>query len=231
MHSLHQFNGTICGDDRYTPEAFDACAPHLKVVSKWGTGIDSINKDGAKKHGVMIGNTENAFSEPVADSVIYYMLHFARNILPMDQMMKAGEWKKLKGRALNDCSLGVIGCGNVGKAVIRRAAAAGMKIYGYDVIDVDPEFLKEYNVEMTTKEVLLGSSDFVSVNCQLTDSSYHLMDEAAFKLMKPTAYFINTARGPIHVSLNDPGDASGSPPQSLLLCCTGRRGAGEGSQE
>ena len=85
-----KFDGTICGDDRYTPEVFAACKPRLKVVSKWGTGIDSIDQVAAKDHGVMVGNTPGAFTRPVSDSVLSYMLQFCRQQVWMDQHMKVG---------------------------------------------------------------------------------------------------------------------------------------------
>ena len=75
-----QFDGTICGDDRYTQRVIDACLPKLKVISKWGTGIDSIDIEYANQKGVMVGNTPNAFTQPVADSVLGYILSFMRNI-------------------------------------------------------------------------------------------------------------------------------------------------------
>ena len=125
-----QFDGAICGDDRFTERVIKACLPRLKVISKWGTGIDSIDKGAAERLGVMVGNTPNAFTLPVADSVMGYMLAFARRLPWMDAAMKSGTWEKIPGRSLSECTLGVIGVGNVGKAVIRRARAFGMEILG-----------------------------------------------------------------------------------------------------
>ena len=119
----------MCGDDRFTARVLDA-APKLKVISKWGTGIDSIDQLACRERGIVVCNTPNAFSEPVADSVLGYMLAFSRNLFRMDRAMKAGEWKKIPGRALRECTLGVIGVGNVGQAVVRRAAAFGMTSLG-----------------------------------------------------------------------------------------------------
>jgi D-3-phosphoglycerate dehydrogenase len=192
-----QFDGTICGDDCYTAAAIDACLPRLKVISKWGTGIDSIDKAYANQKGVMVGNTPNAFTLPVADSVMGYMLAFARHQPWMDQAMKSGEWKKIPGRSLSESTLGVIGVGNIGKAVIRRARGFGMKILATDIIEIRPDFVREMGVEMTTLEDLLRRSDFVSVNCDLNPTSEHLISAETLAMMKPTAVLINTARGPI----------------------------------
>ena len=89
-----QFDGAICGDDRYTRRVIEACLPRLKVISKWGTGIDSIDKQACIELGVQLKNTPNAFTLPVSDSVIGYMLTFARRLPWMDKAMKAGVWQK-----------------------------------------------------------------------------------------------------------------------------------------
>lgn len=192
-----RFDGTLCGDDRYTERVIRACLPRLKVISKWGTGIDSIDHRAALALGVQVRNTPNAFTLPVSDSVIGYILSFARQLPWMDQAMKAGIWKKIPGRSLSECTLGVIGVGNVGKAVLRRARAFGMKLLGNDIIPIAPDFLLEYGVQMTTLQNLLAHSDFVSVNCDLNPTSYHIINSETLSWMKKDAFLINTARGPL----------------------------------
>ena len=192
-----QFDGTICGDDRYSPQVLDKCAPRLKVISKWGTGIDSIDKVYAESLGIQVCNTPNAFTLPVADSVIGYMLTFARRYPWMDRAMKRGEWEKILGRSLSECTLGVVGVGNIGKAVLRRARCFGMKLLGNDIIPIAPDFLVENGVEITDLKTLLQKSDFVSINCTLNPISQHLINKNTLEFMKPDAVLINTARGPI----------------------------------
>jgi D-3-phosphoglycerate dehydrogenase len=192
-----QFDGTICGDDRYTRRVIEACLPRLKVISKWGTGIDSIDQAAASELGVMVGNTPNAFTVPVSESVLGYMLAFARQIPWLDDEMKAGRWEKINGKTLSECTLGVIGVGNVGKAVLRRARAFGMRLLGNDIVEIQPDFLLEFGVEMTVLEDLMARSDFISVNCTLNPTSHHLVNAARLALCKPGAILINTARGPV----------------------------------
>jgi D-3-phosphoglycerate dehydrogenase len=192
-----QFDGAICGDDRYTARVIEACVPRLKVISKWGTGIDSIDAEACFRYEIKIGRTLNAFTLPVADTVFGYMLAFARRQPWMDREMKSGKWEKIPGRALSECTLGVIGVGNIGKAVTRRAKAFGMKVYGTDIIEIDHVFVAEMGIEMTSLENLLKNSDFVSINCDLNPTSHHLMDSDTFALMKSNAVIINTARGSI----------------------------------
>jgi D-3-phosphoglycerate dehydrogenase len=169
----------------------------LKVISKWGTGIDSIDAAACNRLGIKLYRTPNAFTLPVADTVMGYLLAFARRQPWIDKAMKAGKWEKLTGRALSECTLGVIGVGAIGKAVIRRARSFGMKILGNDIVEVDHVFLGETGVEMTTLDALLSTSDFVSVNCDLNPTSFHLINARTLRLMQPTAVLINTARGPV----------------------------------
>jgi D-3-phosphoglycerate dehydrogenase len=192
-----QFDGVICGDDRYTPRVIQACLPRLKVISKWGTGIDSIDKAFANEHGVIVGNTPGAFTEPVADSVLAYILAFARRAPWMDRAMKSGRWAKLPGHALNERTLGVIGVGNIGKAVLRRAHAFGMALLGNDIVEIDPAFVAEVGVEMTGLDDLLRRAEFVSLNCDLNPTSAHIINADTLALMQPHAVLVNTARGPL----------------------------------
>jgi D-3-phosphoglycerate dehydrogenase len=192
-----QFDGTICGDDHYTPQVLEACSPRLKVISKWGTGVDSINRQAAEKLGIQVRNTPNAFTLPVADTVLGYMLTFARRFPWMDRAVKSGVWEKIPGRSLSECTLGVVGVGRIGKAVIRRARAFGMQILGNDIIPIDGVFLSKNGVEMTTLDDLLARADFISLNCDLNSSSHHLINSNSLKHIKPSAILINTSRGPV----------------------------------
>lgn len=193
---IGDIDGVICGDDHITERVLKA-APKLKVISKWGTGIDSIDKAACERFGVALRNTPNAFTEPVADSALGYVLCFARNLPWLDETMKQGVWYKASGRALRECTLGVIGVGNVGKAVVRRARAFGMTVLGNDPVEMPEDFLQEAGIKMVTREQLLREADFVSINCDLNPTSFHLIGDMEFDMMKPDAVLINTARGPI----------------------------------
>lgn len=192
-----KFDGTICGDDRYTRRVLEKCTPRLKVVSKWGTGIDSIDQVACQDLGIQVKNTLNAFTLPVADTVMGYILAFARRQPWMDREMKAGKWQKLPGRSLSECTLGVIGVGNIGKAIICRARGFGMTILGNDIQAIAPDFILENKVEMTSFKDLLQRADFVSMNTDLNPTSRHLMSKEAFACMKPSAVMINSSRGPV----------------------------------
>jgi D-3-phosphoglycerate dehydrogenase len=197
LRIVGDIHGVVAGDDQFTAKVLEKAAPSLRVLSKWGTGIDSFDLEACKKLGIAVCNTPNAFSEPVADSVMGYILNFARRLNDMDRLMKSGEWEKAPGRALNESVLGVIGVGNVGKAVIRRARAFGMRVLGNDIVRIDKTFLRDSPIEMASKDSLLAQSDYVCLSCDLNPSSFHLMTSERFRQMKSTAYLINLARGPI----------------------------------
>ncbi len=196
LRLVPDLDGVICGDDRFTERVL-AAAPRLKVISKWGTGIDSIDLDACRRHGVTVCNTPNAFTAPVADSAMGYILAFARRQPWMNAMMHAGRWEKIPGRALNECVLGILGVGNIGKALARRAQPFGMTLLGHDIVDMPADFLRETGLHMVPRDELFTRADFLSIHCSLNPSSRHLVDEAAFALMRPECVVINTARGPI----------------------------------
>lgn len=192
-----QFDAAVCGDDRYSAEVLEACAPRLKVICKWGTGIDSIDQQAAARLGIKVYNTPNAFTLPVADSVLGYILAFARRQPWMDVSMKKGIWDKIPGRSLSECTIGVVGVGNIGKAVLRRARGFGMRMLGNDIIPIASDFLLENNVIMLSLHELLAQSDFISINCDLNPTSHHLINAETLEWVKPGAVLINAARGPI----------------------------------
>ena len=192
-------DGVICGDDRFTEKVLKAASPRLRVISKWGTGIDSIDTKAAKGLGIQVLNTPGAFTDPVADSVLGYILAFARSQPWMTQQMRDGEWEKIPGRALSECSLGVVGVGKIGKAVLKRARGFGMDLLGNDIVEIDSGFVAEVGVQMMGFDDLLKQADFISINCDLNPTSRGLIDREAFMLMQPHAVLINTARGSIVV--------------------------------
>ena len=192
-----KIDGTICGDDRYRRDVIKAFCPRLKVISKWGTGIDSIDQDAAREYGVAVRNTPGAFTDPVSDTVLSYILAFARRSPWLDREMKAGNWEKIPGRALNESRIGVIGVGKIGKAVLRKAHVFGAELFGNDIVEIDPHYVREVGVTMTSLEDLLKRCDYVSINCDLNPTSQHLINKATLNHVQPHAVLINTARGPI----------------------------------
>jgi len=162
------FDGAITGDDAFTDAVFAACAPRLKVVAKWGTGIDSIDLGAAAAHGVAIKNTPEAFTNPVADSSVAYVLAFARGIVANDASIKSGRWFKQPGVCLAESTVGIIGLGAVGRAVAHRCVAFGASVLAVDPVAPPPSFLEARpDVKLVPLPQVLSSSRFVVLCCDL----------------------------------------------------------------
>ncbi len=200
LEVVADIDGIICGDDRITERVLEA-APQLKVISKWGTGIDSIDSKAAAARGIAVCRTRNAFSEPVADSTLGYMLTFARRMTALDQEIRQGRWEKPQLMALGECVLGVVGVGDCGKAVVRRAVSFGMRVLGNDIVELPADFVSAAGLEVVSLEKVLAAADFVSLHTDLNETSYHLIGNAQLEQMKTGAYLINTSRGPV---VNEP---------------------------
>lgn len=189
-------DGVISGNDSFTEKVLGS-APRLKVIAKWGTGVDSIDRNAAARLGIAVKNNPEAFTEPVADTVLAYVFCLARQVLWIDRDVRSGLWKKKICPVIRECTLGVIGVGHIGKAVVRRAHALGMRTIGNDIIEIPNDFLRETKLEMMTKDQLLKQCDFLSLNCDLNPTSFHLMGRREFGLLKPSANVINTSRGKV----------------------------------
>lgn len=193
---VRDVDGVICGDDQFTVRVLRA-APRLKVISKWGTGVDSIDAEAAARLGVRVCNTPDAFTDCVADTALGYVLCFARRLVWMDADVRRGLWTKPEAVSLRECALGVVGVGNIGRAVVRRARAFGMRVLGNDPVRPPASLIEETGLVMASLRELLAEADFVSLHCDLNPTSFHLIGRDELALMRPTAYLINTSRGPV----------------------------------
>lgn len=193
---IKDIDGIICGDDRITKRVLES-ALRLKVISKWGTGIDSIDLEAAAFYKIPVKNTPNAFTDAVADTMFTFMLCFTRKTPWLNENIRHGGWQKQPAFSLKERSLGIIGVGNIGKAITKRANSFGMRILGNDVKKISPDFIKKTGIEIVSLNQLLKESDFISLNCDLNPTSYRLLNKEKFALIKPTSFIINTARGPI----------------------------------
>lgn len=187
-------DGMICGDDRITRRVLDA-APRLRVISKWGTGIDSIDVEEARRRGIAVCNSPGAFREPVADTVMGYVLMFARRLDAMSADMRQGGWRRLPARALGECTLGIVGLGATGRAVAKRAQAFGMRLLAHTVDALPPAHLAGSGAALVPLDRLLRESDFVTLHADLRADNHRMIGAAQLALMKRDAVLVNTARG------------------------------------
>jgi D-3-phosphoglycerate dehydrogenase len=171
----------------------DAC-PNLKVIVRGGVGLDTIDADYAKSRGIMVMNTPLASSASVAELAIGYMFALARSIFQATSSMKSEKWEKklFEGVELGGKTLGLVGIGNIGKEVARRANALGMTVLAYD-----PYVASAEGVKVVTLAKLLEGSDYISLHLPKTKESAGMLDADAFAKMKPGVRIINCARGGI----------------------------------
>ncbi|HYE83470.1 MAG TPA: phosphoglycerate dehydrogenase [Clostridia bacterium] len=169
-------------------------APGLKVIAKHGIGVDNIDINSAKEQGVIVLNAPGTNREAVADLVFGLMLSLARKIPKSDSQVRAGEWPKVFGQAVWGKTLGVIGLGVIGKSVVQRAKGFNMKVLAFDKY-WSKEYADANGVIYSDIDGILKESDFVSLHVPLMEETRNLIGADQLKLMKPTAYLINAARG------------------------------------
>ncbi len=179
---------TLSGPDR-----------RVKLLARFGVGYDSIDIEACTDHGVLVTISPEGVRRPVAAAVMAYVLALSHRMVLKDRLVREGRWLE-KGRHLGvglvGRTLGVVGVGSIGREVLRLAAPFGLRLLGTDP-HVPQGEVAELGVTMTDLDTLLRQSDFVSMNCLLDDSTRGLMGAREFALMKPSAWFINTARGPV----------------------------------
>jgi len=171
----------------------DAC-PNLKVIVRGGVGLDTIDADYARSKNITVMNTPKASSASVAELTIGFIFAMARQIPTTTSSMKAGKWekKKFEGDEIGGKTLGVIGFGNIGYEVAKRALALGMMVLAYDVYEPNLD-----GVKWVTEDELLSLSDYITLHLPLTDKTRNLIGAAEFAKMKSGVRLINCARGGI----------------------------------
>jgi D-3-phosphoglycerate dehydrogenase / 2-oxoglutarate reductase len=189
--ALQGCQAVIGSSDPYNARVFAAC-PELKIVARCGVGTDSVDMKAAAEAGVVATNTPGAMSEAVADFAFGLMLCIARRLHEGDALMRNGGWDELRGSSVYGKTLGLVGVGRIGRAVAERAKGFRMRVLAYD-----PALAQSGadGLEFTDLYTLLRESDYVSAHAPATAETAGMFDAAKFRLMKPTAYFINTARG------------------------------------
>ena len=177
-------------------EAVFRAVPELRLVSKYGVGLDMIDLDAARRHGVSVRWTPGVNRQAVAELAICFMIALCRGVVSLAQDLAAGRWHHPGGRQISSSTVGVVGCGHVGRQVARICRAMGAQVLAND-IRTDDDFYRDAGVTPTTLDALLQQSDIVTIHVPLDASTRGLIDARALALMKPDALLINTARGGI----------------------------------
>ncbi len=171
----------------------------LKVIVRAGAGLDNIAVEEFAGLGVKVFNTPDAVAESVGELVIGLMISLSRGIVKAAAALSRGEWMKqgLMGQELAGKTLGIIGLGRIGRVVARIAHALGMRILVYDIVRFPADQLAQLGAEQVGLEKLLSESDYVTIHTPLTEETRQIIGERELRMMKRTAYLINTARGQI----------------------------------
>ena len=193
---IDRYDGVLIGDDEMT-ESVIAAADRLQVISKWGIGTDNIDKTAAAEHGVTVHNTPGTLNEEVATVVIGYAVLLTRHLHSIDQAIRGGDWYSPRGVSLHDKTFGVIGVGDIGSTVARRAHGMGMTVLGTDVEPLPDDLVAETGIESCDLTTLLTEADLVSINCNLNEGTRELIGREELEHLGPEGYLINTARGEI----------------------------------
>lgn len=191
--ALSEVDGCIIGGYHITGAMMDRC-PRLRVISRTGVGVETVDLAEATRHGIAVTNIAGTDHDSVADATFCLLLDMARRFYQGYDRVKEGRWESIFGVEVAEKTIGIIGMGRVGKEVARRARGFRMRILGYDVVK-DEAFARETGVTYATLEDLLRQADFVCLNAALTSANRGMINRRTLALMKPTAYLINTARG------------------------------------
>jgi D-3-phosphoglycerate dehydrogenase / 2-oxoglutarate reductase len=192
---LPQFDGWIIGDDPATRRVFSAAkAGRLKAAVKWGIGVDNVDFAACKDFGIPIINCPNMFGGEVADVAMSYLTALARETFVIDRGVRVGAWPKPRGISLAGRTLGLVGLGDIGRNLARRALAADMNVVAYD-----PFFNGDLGagVARAAWPERIGEADFLAFTCALTATNRHMLDATTLAQTRPGVRVVNVARGPL----------------------------------
>ncbi len=187
--------------DKMDAEVMDAAGPQLKVIANYAVGFDNIDLQAATERGVLVTNTPGVLTDATADFAWALLMATARRIPESERYARAGKYKAwgpklFLGGDFVGRTLGIIGAGRIGSAMAKRATGWNMRIL-YTDVQPNPNIEKEVGAQFVDMDTLLKESDYISIHVPLTPETHHLIDEAALRKMKPTAYLVNTSRGPV----------------------------------
>ena len=188
-------DGIIVGLEPINKEVMESC-PNLKIISKYGVGLNNIDLDACKRRDIAIGWTGGVNRLSVAEMALGFMLSFSRNLFMTSNELKNGIWNKSGGFELSGKTVGIIGCGFIGKELVRLLKPFGCNILVNDIINQD-EYYKQEGLIEVSKDEIYKQSDIITIHTPHNETTDNMIDLGILKSMKNSAYILNTARGGI----------------------------------
>jgi phosphoglycerate dehydrogenase-like enzyme len=192
---LRQVDAVVAAGDPYTAEVLDHC-PRLKAIVRWGTGYDTVDLAECTERGILACNAPGQNVEAVADYTLAVMLGVARHLPRQIAVMRSGGWEEIRGVELYRKTVGIVGFGAIGRGVARRVRGFDCRILAYDPL-AQPEAFGALGAERVELPELFREADFVTLHAALTPHNRGMISAELLSLMKPGAFFINAARGPL----------------------------------
>ena len=190
--------GVVAGDDHFTDEVM-AQLPDLRVISKWGIGLDGIDLPNAAGRGIIVTNTPGMFGNEVAEQGLSYLFALARGTVDVDREVRAGGWPKPVGRSIGSLQATVLGLGDIGRTLVLKLHALGVDVSGSDPSQSAAEWASEHDIEIGDAATLASDVDVVMIAAPLNDATRGMVDAAFISGMRPGSWLINVGRGPIVV--------------------------------
>lgn len=189
-----EFDAFLCGDDEITQAVLDKALPRLKVISKYGIGLDKIDVEACTARKVPVLFTPGVNHTTVAEHTFCLLLALVRNLVDSANAVRDGQWKRMTGHEIWNKSMGIVGLGRIGQEVAKRAIAFGMKVHALD--PYWPEAFANENgvVRHETIETMLSQIDVLSLHANLSESTRHLVNAKRIELCRPDLLVVNTSR-------------------------------------
>ena len=193
---IHKYDGVICSDDEFTEKVLKN-AKKLKVISKWGTGIDSIDSNFAKKKGIKIFNSPGAFTKGVAQYALGVILNLTRKISENNQSVKKGKWEKFQGINIENKKVGIIGLGKIGSQLTKYLKNFNVILCGNDKKKNVCSKFKKKGIKILSLNKIFSYCDIIVICVDLNKSSYHLIKKGHLMKLNKNKILVNVSRGPV----------------------------------
>lgn len=187
--------GLVAGVDTWNEDVFKL-APNLKVIGRFGIGVDNIDLEAAKRHGIKVMNARAINSDSVAECTVGFILAVLRNIVHLDKSTREGKWERYVGNTIRGKKIGLVGFGAIAQYTAKLLSAFETDIYAYDLYP-NHEAAKKLGVTLTDLDTIIKQSDIITLHVPGTPETTHLFSDREFEMMKSTAIIVNVARGSV----------------------------------